>query len=91
MPSWFSSHLTHTQKPRGVGRGGCRKSGGWIPCDWGIKLELRDRDTPTGTLYLQGVCVFIPMQVPVCILMSTHTQIEDLQFGETVHVLLDII
>lgn len=73
MPSWFSSHLTHTQKPWGAaGRVGVgyHETGA---SNWSLKTEIHQLEPYT---YRVGVCVcvFIPMHAPVCILILTHTQ-----------------
>lgn len=60
--------MLHTlRRPGGAGRVGV----GYHETEasnWSLETEIHQLEP-----YTYRVCVFIPMQVPVCILMSTHT------------------
>lgn len=71
MPSWFSSHLTHTREPGGM------------QGEWGLDtMRLGQQTGAYRQRYNQlephtyGVCIFVSVRVSVCILMLTQTHME---------------
>lgn len=87
MPSWFSSHLTHTQKPRGAaGRVGVgyHETGA---SNWSLKTEIHQLEP-----YTYRVCACVYTYARACLHpnINTHTW-RGATVVETVHVRLDII